>query len=197
MITVSATAVGVPQNLSIPSFDAVFLESAAFVAAVLVVGAVIAVVASFAYDMVSRVANIAEPVVAYQGTGVAAIICVVIAGWTTANRTIYRAGLAFQGISPKCWRVSMTLLAGGVATTTAIFPALAFRLLGFVGLYATILAPIGGVIFADWFLARHCGIARCPPGWLVPPFTSSSEKTKPRNDGERQRPNCAENGGLD
>jgi purine-cytosine permease-like protein len=35
---------------------------------------------------------------AYNAAGVTGLICVIIAGWTTANPTIYRAGLAFQAI---------------------------------------------------------------------------------------------------
>ena len=35
---------------------------------------------------------------AYRACGAAGILCVIIAGWTTANPTIYRAGLAFQAI---------------------------------------------------------------------------------------------------
>jgi purine-cytosine permease-like protein len=95
---------------------------------------------------------------AFNVVGIAGIICVVVAGWTTANPTIYRAGLAFQAMLPGTSRLSMTLLAGGVATTAAIFPAFAFKLLGFVGLYGTILAPMGAVIFADWYLSKRIGV---------------------------------------
>jgi purine-cytosine permease-like protein len=56
----------------------------------------------------------------------------------------------------------MTLLAGAVATVAAVFPALAFKLLGFVGLYGTILTPVGGIIFADWYLARAAGVEQFP-----------------------------------
>ncbi|UCF36030.1 MAG: hypothetical protein JSU96_14575, partial [Acidobacteriota bacterium] len=34
--------------------------------------------------------------IAYMGAGIAGAVCVVIAGWTTANPTLYRAGLAIQ-----------------------------------------------------------------------------------------------------
>ena len=46
--------------------------------------------------------------VAYRAAGLAGAICVVIAGWTTANPTIYRAGLALQAIKPKwkTWKVT-------------------------------------------------------------------------------------------
>ncbi len=275
MITVSATAVGIPFNLEMPAFDAIYPNSASFVIIVLAVGAVISAVAGFGYNAVSRFANIASPwmvliflgcgivalkqlgvdswagleavwtesisfaqggelktsmgflevvlfawfcnaamhvgmsdlsvfryakksssgwataggmyvghymawlaaalmlaaqikltqssdpvpgPMAFNVVGIAGIICVVVAGWTTANPTIYRAGLAFQAMLPGTSRLSMTLLAGSVATIAAIFPAFAFKLLGFVGLYGTILAPMGAVIFADWYLSKRIGI---------------------------------------
>ncbi|NQV85627.1 MAG: nucleoside transporter, partial [Woeseiaceae bacterium] len=37
--------------------------------------------------------------VAYQSLGATGIIAVIIAGWTTSNPTIYRAGLAFQSLN--------------------------------------------------------------------------------------------------
>ncbi len=70
------------------------------------------------------------------------ILCVVIAGWTTANPTIYRAGLAFQGVMPKASRTAMTLVAGAIATIAGAFPNLSAQLLGFVGTYGTILGPM-------------------------------------------------------
>jgi len=275
MITVSASAVGIPFALEMPAFDAIYPNSLSFVLIVLLVGAVITLVAAFGYSAVSRFANIAAPwmilvflacglvalkrlevssfaeleavwtqsiafaqggevastmgfleimlfawfcnaamhigmsdlsvlryarkasagwasaagmyvghymawlaaafmlaaqirvsqnatpvpgPMAFDMVGLAGILCVVVAGWTTANPTIYRAGLAFQAMMPKARRLTMTLLAGGVATTAAIFPAFAFKLLGFVGLYGTILAPMGAVVFADFWLSRRCGI---------------------------------------
>lgn len=83
--------------------------------------------------------------------GIAGLICVVVAGWTTANPTIYRAGLAFQAILPGSSRRNATLLAGGIATVAGLFPAFAFKLLGFVALYGFILAPMGAVIFVDYY----------------------------------------------
>ena len=81
-----------------------------------------------------------------------------MAGWTTANPTIYRAGLAFQAMAqtvfPNVSRFWATFTAGVVATIAGAFPAFAWQLLGFVGLYGTILAPMGGVIFFDWYFRR-------------------------------------------
>ena len=95
---------------------------------------------------------------AFQALGWTGILCVIIAGWTTANPTIYRAGLAFQGIFPKSSRVAMTLLAGAVATVAAIFPNLSQQLLGFVGTYGTVLGPMGAVIVVDFYLMRKFGL---------------------------------------
>jgi purine-cytosine permease-like protein len=90
---------------------------------------------------------------------VAGLICVIMAGWTTANPTIYRAGLAFQAIVPGSSRFTVTLVAGGLATFAAIFPALAMQLLNFVGLYGTILMPMGAIIFVDFYLLKRFGLS--------------------------------------
>jgi nucleobase:cation symporter-1, NCS1 family len=93
-----------------------------------------------------------------DAVGIAGLICVVIAGWTTANPTIYRAGLAFQGMFPKMKRVTGTIIAGAVCTVASVFPAVTMKLLDFVGIYGTILAPIGAVIVVDHFLAGKVGL---------------------------------------
>ena len=97
-----------------------------------------------------------------DAVGWAGLICVVIAGWTTANPTIYRAGLAFQGMLPAMPRTAATLLAGAVCIAAGIFPAFAMNLLSFVGLYGTVLAPVGAIIIVDHFLAEPLGIPRDP-----------------------------------
>ena len=88
--------------------------------------------------------------------GLAGIICVIVAGWTTANPTIYRAGLAFQAMIPGSNRFRVTLAAGIIATIAGIFPAFAWKLLTFVGLYGLILAPVGAIIVFDWHFRRRC-----------------------------------------
>jgi purine-cytosine permease-like protein len=87
--------------------------------------------------------------------GIAGVICVIVAGWTTANPTIYRAGMAFQAILPNLSRFKITFIAGMLATLAGLFPAFAWKLLGFVGLYGTVLAPMGAVIFFDWYCIRR------------------------------------------
>ncbi len=95
---------------------------------------------------------------AWGALGWTGIICVVIAGWTTANPTIYRAGLAFQGVMPKASRTAMTMVAGAVATVAGAFPNLSAQLLGFVGTYGTILGPMGAVIFVDFYFMKKIGL---------------------------------------
>ncbi|WP_168566577.1 purine-cytosine permease family protein [Crateriforma spongiae] len=95
---------------------------------------------------------------AYKSVGWTGIICVIIAGWTTANPTIYRAGLAFQGMLPKSSRTAMTLVAGTVATVAGAFPNLSAKLLDFVGTYGTVLGPMGAVIFVDFYLMKRFGL---------------------------------------
>lgn len=93
-----------------------------------------------------------------DGVGWAGLICIVVAGWTTANPTIYRAGLAFQGMYPRMTRTAGTILAGAISTAAGVFPAFAMQLLDFVGIYGTILAPVGAIIVVDHYLARRLGL---------------------------------------
>ena len=95
---------------------------------------------------------------AYKACGIAGVICVIIAGWTTANPTIYRAGLAFQAIMPKQSRFKVTIVTGLIATVAGVFPAIAMKLLGFVALYGMILMPMGAVIFVDFYLMKKLGL---------------------------------------
>ena len=97
---------------------------------------------------------------ANNAIGIFGIIAVVLAGWTTANPTIYRAGLAFQAILPKLSTAKVTILAGTIATIAGIFPAFAMKLLGFVALYGFILAPFGAIIVFEHFFYKKAGIIK-------------------------------------
>ncbi len=96
--------------------------------------------------------------IAYYAAGITGAVCVIIAGWTTANPTIYRAGLAIQAIIPnsKTWKV--TLIVGLITTAAACFPALVMRLLDFVALYGLLLMPMGAVIFIDFYILPKLGL---------------------------------------
>jgi purine-cytosine permease-like protein len=95
---------------------------------------------------------------AYGACGIAGLLCVIFAGWTTANPTIYRAGLAFQAIVPRTSRFVVTLITGGVATIAGMFPWIAMQLLKFVAIYGMILMPMGAVVFVDFWLIRKFGL---------------------------------------
>ncbi len=95
---------------------------------------------------------------AFRAAGVAGLLCVIIAGWTTANPTIYRAGLAFQAILPKRSRFAVTLATGALATLAGLFPLIAMKLLGFVAIYGMVLMPMGAVVFVDFWLMKKFGL---------------------------------------
>lgn len=95
---------------------------------------------------------------AYGACGITGLMCVIIAGWTTANPTIYRAGLAFQAIMPKVSRFKVTIVTGLLATIAAMFPAIAMKLLGFVAIYGLLLMPMGAVLFVDFWVLKKFGL---------------------------------------
>ena len=276
MIAVSATAVGIPFDLTMPSLNDFYPNSAGWVVAVLIIGAVTTVVAMFGYEQVSRFANIAAPwmilvfiaaalavlpelgvhsfsdfwsvakekiwtgkplagqskftfwhvmffawfcnmamhigmadlsilryakkwyygfssaagmfvghylawlcsgilyslfllesnfstefapgPVAFRAAGFAGALCVIIAGWTTANPTIYRAGLALQATRPKWKTWKVTFAVGMVTTLASCFPALVMKLLDFVALYGLVLMPMGAIILIDVYILPRLGL---------------------------------------
>ena len=95
---------------------------------------------------------------AQSALGLTGVLCVIVAGWTTANPTIYRAGLAFQAIVPRASRFKVTLVTGGIGTLAGLFPAIAMKFLDFVALYGLLLMPMGAVIFVDFWLMGRLGL---------------------------------------
>ncbi|HSW46631.1 MAG TPA: hypothetical protein VLM89_13795 [Phycisphaerae bacterium] len=87
-----------------------------------------------------------------SAVGIVGLFCVLLAGWTTANPTIYRAGLALQIITPNWPRWKITLVAGAITTFVALFPAIFMKLLNFVAIYGLVLMPIGAIIFVEHWL---------------------------------------------
>lgn len=98
--------------------------------------------------------------VAYQALGATGILAVIIAGWTTSNPTIYRAGLAFQSLNSK-WSLSKVTLATGLVTTViACFPFVFTKLLSFVGIMGLMLVPMGAIIVTEHWLMPKLGMTR-------------------------------------
>ena len=95
--------------------------------------------------------------VASQALGVAGALAVVTAGWTTANPTLYRAGLALQVITPDWPRWRVTLIAGALTTVMACSPFVFTKLLDFVGIYGLLLMPVGAIVFAEHWIVPRLG----------------------------------------
>jgi len=86
---------------------------------------------------------------AIEAAGVAGGVAVLLAGWTTANPTLYRAGLALQSVSPNWSRWKLTAAAGAITTVLACFPLFFVRLLDYVAIYGLVLMPVGAIVFAE------------------------------------------------
>lgn len=111
--------------------------------------------------MVAAVAREMNPgLMAYEALGVAGAAAVLVASWTTANPTLYRAGLALQVVSPNWPRWKVTAVAGLVTTILACFPVIFLRLLDYVAYYGLILMPIGAVVLAEHWILPRFGIMR-------------------------------------
>jgi NCS1 family nucleobase:cation symporter-1 len=98
--------------------------------------------------------------VAWQALGASGIIAVMLAGWTTSNPTLYRAGLAFQAVTPGWPRWLVTLAAGIVTTIMACFPFVFVYLLNFVALYGLLLMPVGAIVFVEHWIFPKIGLTR-------------------------------------
>lgn len=108
--------------------------------------------------MVAAVSREMNPgLMAYEALGIAGAVTVFIAGWTTANPTLYRAGLALQTVTPNWPRWKVTLIAGALTTFFSCFPAVFLKLLDYVALYGLILMPVGAIVFAEHWLVPRLG----------------------------------------
>jgi len=95
---------------------------------------------------------------ASEALGLAGTAAVLIAGWTTANPTLYRAGMAFQCITPNWARWKVTLLAGMITTFLACFPVFFLKLLDYVAIYGLLLMPVGAIVFAEHWIFPRLGL---------------------------------------
>jgi NCS1 family nucleobase:cation symporter-1 len=95
--------------------------------------------------------------IAYTCLGAMGALTVVIAGWTTANPTLYRAGLALQVVTPGWPRWLVTFIVGVITTVIACFPFVFTKLLDFVGIYGLLLMPIGAIVVVEHWLFPRLG----------------------------------------
>jgi len=100
--------------------------------------------------MVAAVGREMNPgLMAYEALGLAGVAGLLLAGWTTANPTLYRAGLALQTITPNWPRWKVTLAAGAITTGLSCFPVFFVKLLDYVAIYGLVLMPMGAIVFAE------------------------------------------------
>lgn len=114
--------------------------------------------AATAYLLNKRMDALDPGDVATMALGISGAICVVLAGWTTSNPTLYRAGLALQAVTPNWPRWLVTLGVGIATSILACSPFVFNYLLNFVGWYGLLLMPVGAIVFAEHWLFPRIGL---------------------------------------
>lgn len=95
--------------------------------------------------------------VAYYALGATGFVIVIIAGWTTANPNLYRAGLAAQAVFPSIPRQKVTLAVGAVVVVGSSFPFIYRQILPILAYAGLVLVPIGGIVFAEQHIFPRLG----------------------------------------
>lgn len=97
--------------------------------------------------------------VTFAVLGYAGLLGVVIAGWTTANPTIYRVTLSFNNLFPRFSYKQMCAIAGTVIVIAACFPCVqaADSVLTYLGL---VVEGIGAIVIAEHLVFPHIGYTR-------------------------------------
>ena len=98
--------------------------------------------------------------VAYHALGWTGFVIVLIAGWTTANANLYRAGLAAQSIFVKQSRERTTAIVGIVTVIIACFPFVFSQMLPLLTYAGLLVVPVGGIVFAEHVLFPKIGLTR-------------------------------------
>ncbi|UJH70274.1 cytosine permease [Ornithinimicrobium sp. INDO-MA30-4] len=105
------------------------------------------------------IVDIEPGTVAFQALGYAGLIVVVVAGWTTANANLYRSGLAAQGVVTTLSRKKATLIIGVIVLVASVFPFIYRNYLLFVTYAGITLVPIGGILFASYWILPRLGLS--------------------------------------
>ncbi|MGJ8736944.1 purine-cytosine permease family protein [Zobellia laminariae] len=98
--------------------------------------------------------------VAYYALGLSGFVIVIIAGWTTANANLYRAGLAAQAIFYKHSRRKTTLVVGIVTVIVACFPFVFTQMLPLLTYAGLLVVPVGAIVFAEHVIFPRIGLTR-------------------------------------
>lgn len=98
--------------------------------------------------------------VAYRALGVSGYVIVIIAGWTTANANLYRAGLAAQAIFHNHSREKVTFTVGCVTVVVACFPFVFGQMLPLLTYAGLLVVPVGAIVFAEHVIFPRIGFTR-------------------------------------
>lgn len=98
--------------------------------------------------------------VAYYALGASGFVIVIIAGWTTANANLYRAGLAAQAIFNNHSRKRTTLIVGIFTVIIACFPFVFTKMLPMLTYAGLLVVPVGAIVFAEHFVFPKIGLTR-------------------------------------
>lgn len=98
--------------------------------------------------------------VAFHALGLSGFVIVIIAGWTTANANLYRAGLAAQAIFTKYSRKQTTLAVGLVTVIVACFPFVFGKMLPLLTYAGLLVVPVGAIVFAEHVIFPKIGYSR-------------------------------------
>lgn len=98
--------------------------------------------------------------VAYHALGLSGLVIVIVAGWTTANANLYRAGLAAQAIFSDKSRQKTTAVVGIVTVLIACFPFVFTKLLPLLTYAGLLVVPVGAIVFAEHVLFPRIGLTR-------------------------------------
>ncbi|WP_194529598.1 purine-cytosine permease family protein [Zobellia roscoffensis] len=98
--------------------------------------------------------------VAFYALGLSGFVIVIIAGWTTANANLYRAGLAAQAIFYKHSRKKTTLVVGIVTVIVACFPFVFSQILPLLTYAGLLVVPVGAIVFAEHVIFPRIGLTR-------------------------------------
>ncbi|MBU2979290.1 hypothetical protein [Alteromonas sp. C1M14] len=98
--------------------------------------------------------------VAYHALGLSGLVIVIVAGWTTANANLYRAGLAAQAIFKDKSRNKTTAIVGAVTVCIACFPFVFTKLLPLLTYAGLLVVPVGAIVFAEHVIFPKIGYTR-------------------------------------
>lgn len=114
--------------------------------------------AATAAIMKTSIAVVSPGDVAYYALGATGFVIVIVAGWTTANSNLYRAGLAAQAVFPKVSRQKVTLMVGAAVVVGSCFPFIYQSILPLLTYAGLILVPVGGIVFAEQHVLPRMGM---------------------------------------